>query len=566
MGKLNTDDTSKPAPKNKVSVLFILTLSIILATIGIMSWSFFGKHNQKAALITTARTTIDAPVQPKPQLPPEPQEDDIAPAATSSAPEPSSVNPEIPEAPKIGAISEPAQEADPEKEITTKSDVEIEQPAQSASAPTPPAFPEAETPLSREIAPPWGQEDLADDFNAASDPETFDQPQMEASGAIESPPQTEEVPESVDTSEDMLSTDDGLPPTTTAVEKPKEELATETAPDLEANDPPTDEVPDTKVEAPSQPEVLVPSKNPEIADPNTIPSDNPTDTQVGITEEVSPPSSASISPERPEKADDLAPELVTAIAESSKKPAKAAIKGTELPWQKYAGSFDYSDDRPRIAIVISEAGISAPRTRDAIEKLPAAVTLGFNPYGRNLQDLVDQAREAGHEVLLQLPMEPLGYPRIDPGPQAMRTDLTDDENQARLAWALTRFTGYAGVTNQMGSKFTSDPASIQSILTVLKEKGVLYLDSRTASDSVAADIAEKLDIPVAINNRFLDHKADGALIDARLEELESIAKRTGSAIGVAYPHSVTYQHLSEWAATLDQKGLVLAPVSALIRR
>lgn len=565
MGKLKTDDTSKPAPKNKVSVLFILTLSAILAVIGVMSWSFFGKHSQKADLVTTARTPIGAPVEANPQLPPEPREEDITPAAPLHAPEASSSKPEIPETPKPEVISESAPEPEPESDIITDSDGEIAQPTQTGIPTNPTAIPEAAAPSIQEVAPPSDQEDLADDINTVPDPETIAQPQIVASGAIDTPPQTEEVPESIDTSEDIISTDDNSPPTATAVEEPSER-AEETAPDLETSTRPSDKAPEAEVEVLSQAEVFAPSKEPEIADAATIPSNKPTDTKVGILEEGSPPSSASMAPKRPEKADDIAPEPSIAITEPSEKPAKAMLGETEQPWQKYAGSFDYSDDRPRVAIVISEAGISSSRTRDAIEKLPAAVTLGFNPYGKNLQYLVDQARKAGHEVLLQLPMEPLGYPRIDPGPQAMRTDLTEEENQARLAWALERFTGYAGVTNQMGSKFTSDATSIQSILTAIKKKGILYLDSRTASDSVAADIAEKLDIPVAINNRFLDHKADGDLIDVRLAELESIARKTGSAIGVAYPHKETFQHLSDWAATLDRKGLVLAPVSALVKR
>ena len=148
----------------------------------------------------------------------------------------------------------------------------------------------------------------------------------------------------------------------------------------------------------------------------------------------------------------------------------------------------------------------------------------------------------------------------------MLTNLPEAENLSRLNWVLNRFTGYTGLTNQMGSKFTASRQHILPILEVIKEKGLLYLDSRTASNSVAAKVAQNLEIPVVINNRFLDHKASGETIDTRLAELENIARRTGSAVGVAYPYPVTFEHLSNWAKTLDDKGLVLAPVSALVNR
>ena len=242
------------------------------------------------------------------------------------------------------------------------------------------------------------------------------------------------------------------------------------------------------------------------------------------------------------------------------------VEEPKTPIEEFAVAFDVNDERPRIAIILSDAGYSTSRTQEALEVLPAPITFAFNPYGGNLQNFVDHARSKGHEILLQLPMEPKGYPRIDPGPQALRTDLEETENLKRLEWVLSRISGYVGLTNQMGSKFTSEPASITPILQAVKEKGLLYLDSRTASDSVAADIAIGLDIPVAINNRFLDHKADGDTIDARLEDLENIARRVGFSVGIAYPHTETFQHIIDWARTLDKKGLTLAPISALVKK
>ena len=106
------------------------------------------------------------------------------------------------------------------------------------------------------------------------------------------------------------------------------------------------------------------------------------------------------------------------------------------PWQVYARPFDTSDQRPRVAIVISGLGRSAAATEAAIQGLPGAVTLAFLPYGQNLQHLINLARAAGHEILLNLPMEPIDYPINDPGPNTLLTALSIEQNQNRLNWVL----------------------------------------------------------------------------------------------------------------------------------
>jgi uncharacterized protein len=250
---------------------------------------------------------------------------------------------------------------------------------------------------------------------------------------------------------------------------------------------------------------------------------------------------------------------------SSREPIAYVNSKTSKPrWQANAQPFVDPQNRPRIAIIISEMGISKVRTAAAINQLPPSVTLAFNPYGQDLQSWIDQSREKGHEILLQLPMEPVGYPKIDPGPKALLTNLAPEENLLRLNWSLNRFTGYTGLTNQMGSKFTASRPHIEKVLEVIKDKELLYVDSRTASNSVAASVARELSVPVAVNNRFLDHRADAIIIDARLAELEKIALQRGAAIGVGYPHPSTMERLKLWTETLPDKGIVLAPVSALV--
>ena len=160
-------------------------------------------------------------------------------------------------------------------------------------------------------------------------------------------------------------------------------------------------------------------------------------------------------------------------------------------------------------------------------------------------------------------MEPFNYPANDPGPHTLLTSLSPEENIERLEWLLSRFAGYVGVTNFMGSKFTASPDHLRPVLHNLKERGLMVLDSRASRNSVAAELSDEIGVPHAINNRFVDSEASRVAIDGRLSELERIARATGSAVGISYPFPVTIERLAAWIETLDEKGLVLALMSAV---
>ncbi|MEQ9639636.1 MAG: divergent polysaccharide deacetylase family protein [Alphaproteobacteria bacterium] len=222
--------------------------------------------------------------------------------------------------------------------------------------------------------------------------------------------------------------------------------------------------------------------------------------------------------------------------------------------------------KPRVAIVLTGLGLSKAQTNAAIQALPANITFAFSPYGNDLQAWADQAREAGHEVLLELPMEPHGFPNDDPGPHTLLTSLTENENVERMTWVLDRFTGYVGVTSQLGGRFTTQPESLRPILVELKKRGLLFLDTRASPDSVAGEIAVNAGLAHANNDVFLDEAAAArATINAGLAELERIARERGSAIGIGYPFPVTMEMLANWARDLEGRDIELLPVSALAR-
>ncbi len=236
------------------------------------------------------------------------------------------------------------------------------------------------------------------------------------------------------------------------------------------------------------------------------------------------------------------------------------------PWSAYARPFDEPPTRPRLAIVLQDMGLNAPLTALAADRLPPAISFAFNPYATDLTAQVERARGKGHEVLLGLPMEPFDYPASDPGPYTLLTSLNDQENARRLDWALARAPGYIGFANLMGGKYTSSPDHMRSIAGVMKARGLMFFDARTAPRSVAARIVREAGGVYAFSNRQIDAQPTAQLVDARLEELERMAKLNGVAIGTALPYPVTLDRLLAWTAGLDAKGLALAPVSAIANR
>ena len=141
------------------------------------------------------------------------------------------------------------------------------------------------------------------------------------------------------------------------------------------------------------------------------------------------------------------------------RPSKYAVKAADAP--------------PRIAVLINGMGLSDGATAEAIKGLPAPISVAYGAYGRNLQDWVEKARQEGHEVLLQIPLEPLDYPTNDPGPHTLLTTLPPEENLKRLQWLMSRFTGYVGITNLMGAKFEPTQASFVPVLEEVKARGLL---------------------------------------------------------------------------------------------
>ncbi|MEX0809515.1 MAG: divergent polysaccharide deacetylase family protein [Dongiaceae bacterium] len=240
--------------------------------------------------------------------------------------------------------------------------------------------------------------------------------------------------------------------------------------------------------------------------------------------------------------------------------------GADLPWRRYAGEFSVSDPRPRIAIVFTSLGLSDAAGDAIIAHMPPGVTLAFSPYSRKLTEWIARARSDGHEALIELPMEPLNYPEDDPGPLALLSTLPVQDNITRMDSILARSDGVVGVAVHMGSRFTTSAELMRPILEALGERGYLYVDNGAAPFSVLPTLAEEIALPMAVNNHYIDREASRIAIDGRLQQIERIARSEGAAVAFASPYPITIERLAAWIPTLEAKGFVLAPITAVVGR
>ncbi len=236
------------------------------------------------------------------------------------------------------------------------------------------------------------------------------------------------------------------------------------------------------------------------------------------------------------------------------------------PYEAYARpavSAEAAGGRKRIAIVVSGLGLSAGSTRDAISALPGTVTLAFAPYGADVTELAALARTDGHEIMLEIPLEPFDYPQNDPGPHTLLVEQPPRENLEKLYWLLTRITEYTGILNHMGARFTASASDFAPIMEELGLRGLSYLDDGSSNRSVAPQLARQNGVPYARSLGTLDENPSESAIAAALDALKSEADETGQALGIVSALPVSIRTLSDWAASLDESEYLLVPVSAL---
>lgn len=220
-------------------------------------------------------------------------------------------------------------------------------------------------------------------------------------------------------------------------------------------------------------------------------------------------------------------------------------------------------DKARLVLVIDDVGLDVDAAQRVLA-LPVPVTVAILPYAEAATPLAALARQAGHDVLLHMPMEPIGL--ADPGPNALRIGLSDVDLQARMRWAMAQVPGAIGLNNHMGSRFTADPRALRVALSAISYENPVFLDSLTTANSRGGAVAAGLGLRTLARDIFLDHDLNHAAIQARLEEAAQRARDNGYAVMIGHPHDLTLDVLEAWLASDAVSDLEFVTTGALADR
>ncbi|MEM8541094.1 MAG: divergent polysaccharide deacetylase family protein [Pseudomonadota bacterium] len=226
------------------------------------------------------------------------------------------------------------------------------------------------------------------------------------------------------------------------------------------------------------------------------------------------------------------------------------------PWSRAGGK--------RITLVISGLGLSQTGTQRALAELPPEITLAFAPTGNSLDRWMREARKKGHEVLIQVPMEPFNYPQVNPGPNTLRLASSAETNIDNLHWALGKITNYTGIMNYLGARFMSDETAMKPIFDELGKRGLLYFNdgSRSGGSNIGAN-ALRAGVPYLSGNLVIDTSNDPGSIRAKLKALESLSEARGEAIGSGSALELTIKEVAQWANDAKKRGFEIVGVAAL---
>jgi len=216
---------------------------------------------------------------------------------------------------------------------------------------------------------------------------------------------------------------------------------------------------------------------------------------------------------------------------------------------------------PRIAIVIDDVGMTEEGTKEAIA-LPPEVTLSFFPYAPGVQGKVNDAKAAGHEIFMHVPMEALGGE--DPGPDALRVDMDDRLLREKIVKNLDSFSGYVGINNHMGSKFTAFEPGMRDVMDQVKARGLIFLDSRTNAATKGEGIAREVGVKTIRRHIFLDNVLTEESVANQFAELLKLADNQNMAVAIGHPHHITLEVLAKILPYLRSR-YELVPVSALAK-
>ena len=263
----------------------------------------------------------------------------------------------------------------------------------------------------------------------------------------------------------------------------------------------------------------------------------------------------------------LVPAPISGLSKMSAYGRIPAVSANGMtPLSAYKRPFSQTNGKRPVSVIIGGLGVNRGLTAQAINELPAEVTLAFAAHAPGLQNWVNQARARGHEVLIELPMESEGFNIAEPGAdRALKASSNTASNMRNLDWLLSRAQGYFGVTNYNGDLFLTRADIAAPVLDKLAKSGLSFVFDGSVNAPSLSALSTSARLPFARGYNLIDPQPDSALIQSELSRLSAQAQNSGGSIGVGFAYPETIAAVKNWAQGLDAQGLTLAPASSTLR-
>jgi len=246
-------------------------------------------------------------------------------------------------------------------------------------------------------------------------------------------------------------------------------------------------------------------------------------------------------------------------------PVKTASIESGWTGQQVAAGAVSTSDGPRVGILLRGVGRDNENSEKAVTQLPSAVSLAFMPLSAGAPRWSQEARQDGHEVLVQLPLEPSNYPMNNPGPETLISSAGSDKNLSNLRNLLGRVQGHSGVTNYLGGNMLKSEEGLRPILQALKSEGLIYVGEGDESHALVRGLAAELGVHYGDADVMIDARPSPEGVANALDQLAAIAREKGSAIGMGFASKTTIEQLAKWTESVKSKGVTLVPVGTLAR-
>ena len=223
-----------------------------------------------------------------------------------------------------------------------------------------------------------------------------------------------------------------------------------------------------------------------------------------------------------------------------------------------------SNFRPKVAIVIDDLGGENHIAQEFLQRnLPVTFSiLPFTPYSKAI---ALEAHQRGKEVILHLPMEPHGYPKVRPGEGVLLQEMDEESLLLQLSKDIEAVPHIKGVSNHMGSRLMEDPEKLKIVFSELKRQGLFFLDSRTTPQTVGLQTAHAIGLKAMERSLYLDNSTEEGEIKQNIEQLIRRALSEGKAIAIGHPHPSTLKTLKEMIPKMKEKGIDVVPLSSLVK-